>query len=107
MVGGIFYEHGHRVIAATVGFLTLVLAVWTGRVEGRRSVRRLAWAALAIIAALASSLAVPQVRAGLLEVLQIGAVRIFLGPPTATATPIPSFSPCPRKTFVPDGVIAL
>ena len=27
-VGGIFYEHGHRLIASTVGFLTIVLAVW-------------------------------------------------------------------------------
>jgi cytochrome c oxidase assembly protein subunit 15 len=28
MVGGIFYEHGHRVIAACVGMLSIVLAVW-------------------------------------------------------------------------------
>ena len=27
MVGGIFYEHGHRMIAATVGFLTLIQAI--------------------------------------------------------------------------------
>ena len=27
-VGGIFYEHGHRLIASTVGFLTIVLAAW-------------------------------------------------------------------------------
>jgi len=27
MVGGIFYEHGHRLVAATVGLLILVLAV--------------------------------------------------------------------------------
>ena len=25
MVGGIFYEHGHRLIASTVGFLTIGL----------------------------------------------------------------------------------
>ena len=33
-VGGILYEHGHRLIATTVGFLTIVLAalsVWLGR----------------------------------------------------------------------------
>ena len=35
MVGGIFYEHGHRLIASAVGFLTIVLAVWTWRVEPR------------------------------------------------------------------------
>jgi cytochrome c oxidase assembly protein subunit 15 len=27
-VGGIFYEHTHRLVASTVGFLTLVLALW-------------------------------------------------------------------------------
>src|SRR6478672_1465752 len=36
MVGGIFYEHGHRMAAAAVGFLTLVLAFWTWRTEPRR-----------------------------------------------------------------------
>src|SRR5687768_3511799 len=30
-VGGIFYEHSHRLIASTVGFLTGILAVWTWR----------------------------------------------------------------------------
>ena len=28
MVGGIFYEHGHRLIASGVGFLTIILALW-------------------------------------------------------------------------------
>jgi cytochrome c oxidase assembly protein subunit 15 len=51
MVGGIFYEHGHRMVAATVGFLTLVLAVWTHFAEERRRVRRLAWAALGLVVA--------------------------------------------------------
>ena len=30
-VGGILYEHGHRLIASTVGFLTIVLAAWLWR----------------------------------------------------------------------------
>lgn len=51
MVGGIFYEHGHRMVATTVGFLTLVLALWTTRVERREGVRRLAWAALGTVIA--------------------------------------------------------
>lgn len=51
MVGGIFYEHGHRMVASAVGFLTLVLAFWTARRENRRGVRRLAWAALATVVA--------------------------------------------------------
>ena len=51
MVGGVFYEHGHRMAATAVGFLTLVLAIWTARVEPRRGVRRLAWAALLAVIA--------------------------------------------------------
>jgi heme a synthase len=49
MVGGIFYEHSHRLIASTVGFLILVLAFWLGRVEPRRWVRRLGYLALAAV----------------------------------------------------------
>ena len=51
MVGGVLYEHSHRMVASLVGFLTLVLAVWTARVESRPGVRRLAWAALAAVVA--------------------------------------------------------
>jgi len=51
MVGGVFYEHGHRMAATAVGFLTLVLAIWTARAEPRRGVRRLAWGALAAVIA--------------------------------------------------------
>lgn len=51
MVGGVFFEHGHRMVAGTVGFLTLILAVWTQVREARRSVRILVWAAaLAVLA---------------------------------------------------------
>lgn len=46
MVGGVFYEHGHRLAASFVGFLTLVLAFWTWRREPRAGVRRLGWLAL-------------------------------------------------------------
>ena len=49
MVGGILYEHGHRLIASVVGFLTVVLALWAWWVEPRRWVRRLAFAALAVV----------------------------------------------------------
>ncbi|HEY2432573.1 MAG TPA: COX15/CtaA family protein [Vicinamibacterales bacterium] len=48
-VGGIRYEHTHRLIASTVGFLTIVLAVWTWRVEPRAWVRRLGFAALGAV----------------------------------------------------------
>ena len=46
MVGGIFYEHGHRLIASTVGFLTIGLVVFLWRVEPRRWMRRLGLVAL-------------------------------------------------------------
>ena len=36
MVGGIFYEHGHRLIASGVGFLTIILALWIWKTENRR-----------------------------------------------------------------------
>src|SRR4051812_48446787 len=51
MVGGIFYEHGHRVIAATVGLLSIVLAVWLWRVETRSWVRWLGVAAVGAVVA--------------------------------------------------------
>lgn len=49
MVGGILFEHGHRMIAGAVGLLILGLAVWTGRAEPRRWVRRLGYAALGAV----------------------------------------------------------
>jgi heme a synthase len=49
MVGGVRYEHGHRMAATFVGFLTLVLALWTWRREPRAGVRRLGWIALAAV----------------------------------------------------------
>jgi len=49
MVGGILYEHGHRMIAATVGVMILGLAVWVGRIEERRWVRWLGYSALVAV----------------------------------------------------------
>jgi cytochrome c oxidase assembly protein subunit 15 len=48
-VGGIRYEHTHRLIASSVGFLTIILALWTWRVEPRAWVRRLAFTALGVV----------------------------------------------------------
>lgn len=45
-VGGIFYEHGHRLVASFVGFLTVILASWTWFRETRRWVRVLSLIAL-------------------------------------------------------------
>jgi heme a synthase len=49
MVGGIFYEHGHRLIASAVGMLTIGLVIILWRVEHRAWVRRLGWLALAAV----------------------------------------------------------
>jgi cytochrome c oxidase assembly protein subunit 15 len=49
MVGGIFYEHGHRLIASGVGGLTIVLALWLWRAEPRRWVRTLGFTALGAV----------------------------------------------------------
>src|SRR5216683_3350926 len=38
-VGGILYEHGHRLIASTVGFLTIVLTAWIWLTDSRRWLR--------------------------------------------------------------------
>ncbi len=51
MVGGIFYEHGHRMIASLVGMLMVILAFWLWRTEQRGWVRRLGWIALAAVIA--------------------------------------------------------
>jgi heme a synthase len=51
MVGGIFYEHGHRMLATLVGILTIILAVWIWRREKRTWLRRLGWGALGLIVA--------------------------------------------------------
>jgi heme a synthase len=49
MVGGIFYEHGHRMIASIVGFLTVVQAIWLHLREPKRHVRILGWLALGAV----------------------------------------------------------
>ena len=49
MVGGILYEHGHRLIATTVGGLTIVLAAWLWWKEPRVWVKRLGLVALAAV----------------------------------------------------------
>lgn len=48
-VGGILYEHSHRLIASTVGFLTIILALWTWRADPRAWVRKLGFAALGAV----------------------------------------------------------
>lgn len=47
MVGNLFWEHGHRMIATTVGLLTIGLVFYLYRSDQRRWVRRLGLLALA------------------------------------------------------------
>lgn len=47
MVGGVYFEHGHRMIAGMVGALTWILAVWIHLKDERRWMRRLSLAAAA------------------------------------------------------------
>jgi cytochrome c oxidase assembly protein subunit 15 len=51
MEGGIFYEHGHRMVATLVGLLTIGMAIWLWQVEPRRWMRRLGWTALVAVVA--------------------------------------------------------
>ena len=51
MVGNLFWEHGHRMVATTVGILTIVLMIYILRKEKRSWVRKLGvFALLAVIA---------------------------------------------------------
>lgn len=47
--GGIFYEHSHRLIASTVGFLTIILAVWLHVSRPSRALKILGWCALVAV----------------------------------------------------------
>lgn len=51
MEGGVLYEHGHRMVAATVGLLVTILMIWILRAETRRWVRGLGIAAFAAVVA--------------------------------------------------------
>jgi cytochrome c oxidase assembly protein subunit 15 len=48
-IGGIFFEHTHRLIASTVGLLTIMLAIWIWRADERRWLRNLGLAALGAV----------------------------------------------------------
>jgi len=51
MVGNLFWEHGHRMVATTVGILTILLVIYLKYKEKRQWVRKLGWfALLAVIA---------------------------------------------------------
>src|SRR4051812_26601598 len=47
MIGGVKFEHTHRMIAEFVGLLTIIVAIWTWRVDKRRWMRGLTIGAVA------------------------------------------------------------
>ena len=51
LVGGVKFEHTHRMIAQGAGLLTIILAVWTWRAEKRRWMRVLAFSAVGTVIA--------------------------------------------------------
>lgn len=51
LVGGVKFEHTHRMIAQVAGLLTIVLAIWIWRAEKRHWMRVLGWGALGTVIA--------------------------------------------------------
>src|SRR5207253_4366147 len=49
MVGNLFWEHGHRLVAASVGLLTIALAIYLQFREQRSWVKRIGWTALGLV----------------------------------------------------------
>lgn len=79
MVGGVLYEHGHRMIAGVVLALTVVLTVWLFRAKERPGLRRLGVAALVVIVAqaLLGGLTVLLRLPSLVSVSHAGLAQIF------------------------------
>lgn len=51
MVGGVFYEHGHRMVASVVGLFMLILAIWLAFKEERPWVKVTGFVALGAVIA--------------------------------------------------------
>jgi cytochrome c oxidase assembly protein subunit 15 len=51
LVGGVKFEHGHRMLAEFIGLLTIGVAVWTQLVDRRPWMRVLGWSALGTVIA--------------------------------------------------------
>ena len=85
-VGGIFYEHSHRLVASGVGLLTTILALWLHGIKARPWLR---WPGLLIfLAGIATALKAPQRgqdAAVLLIVGSLAALCSFLWPRCAPA----------------------
>ena len=49
MVGGIFYEHGHRMIATIVGFMTLILSIIVYLSNSKIWIKKITFLALGLV----------------------------------------------------------
>jgi cytochrome c oxidase assembly protein subunit 15 len=80
MIGGIFYEHGHRMIAATVGFLVVIQAIWLQLRERKRFLRILGWWSLGAVVAqgLLGGLTVKLLLPKSVSIAHAGLAEIFL-----------------------------
>ncbi len=116
MVGNIFWEHGHRMIAGTVGILTLILTLWVHWRE-KGIVRRLAWICLAavviqallggltVILMLPSAVSIAHACLGQTFFCLLIALAYFLSRPHAPVEEAPAQAPRLRKLMVVTAVI--
>ncbi len=81
MIAGIFYEHGHRMIAASVGLLTVFQALALQLREPKRFVRILGWCALGAVVAqgVLGGLTVLLLLPPSVSISHAGLAEIFLG----------------------------
>lgn len=97
MVGGIFYEHGHRLLGSGVGILTVGLTVWLGLAEPRKWLRMLGILALGVVVAqgilgglrvtqLAHWLAIPHACLAQTFFCLMAAIALFTSPGWRTPT---------------------
>ena len=49
MTDGVFYEHGHRLVASTVGFLTVIMAIWMGISKVPSWLKKVGFTALGLV----------------------------------------------------------
>jgi cytochrome c oxidase assembly protein subunit 15 len=86
-VANILYEHGHRLIASTVGLLTIIMAVWLWMADSRRWLRWFGVAALGSVIAqgLLGGLTVLFFLPAAISTAHAGLAEIFLGMTVAIA----------------------
>ncbi len=109
MVGGILYEHGHRMIAGAVALSTVALAVCLQRSEPRRWVRRLGWLAvgavllqallggLTVLLLLPTAISVSHAGLAMIFFALVSSLALFTSPgwsrPAARGVPLASNAP--------------